>query len=273
MHDVVRQELSPSAALAAFVERIRAVAPRQDMHTRTWTRLPEVGTAIVLCRENGVGHLVAVGPGTRARSRTVTGIPFHVRIELRPGAASALLGASVHELGDRAIDLADLWGREATGPMRALSNETLDARTAHTALEKLLRDRVRRVGERTLIDRVETVRRVTTLAPTRSEHVGTWARRVGLSERSLRRLFREEIGLSPWRYARIVRLRRAIARAGAQPWSAIAAELGFSDASHLAAEFRAFVGVAPTEFLRAACSPLCGSATSPARPRGERSHD
>jgi len=257
MDGVPHRFLAPSAALAPFVARVRVVSPSNDGVRRTWTRLPEVGTAIVLCREHGAAHFVAVGPGTRARSRSIEGIPFHVRAELHPGAAHALLGAPVAALGDRATDLADLWSPRALRSVPALDDETIDPERAVASIEALLLDRVRRIGETRLRERMAISERVTRLGA-QTEPLPTWARRVGTSERSLRRLFHDEIGVSPSLYARIVRLRRAIARAGTAPWSRIAADLGFADASHLAAEFRAFLGVAPTRFVAAAHGARCG---------------
>jgi AraC-like DNA-binding protein len=247
MDGVHHRFVAASSALAPFVSRFRVVTASSDAVERTWTRLPEVTTAIVLCREDGaLGHLVAVGPGTRARSRSITGIPFHVRAELRPGAAHALLGAPLAELGDRATDLAELWGPLPAAP--AFDAETTDPRLAIRTIEALLLERVRRIGEARLREQTKLAARVTQLAAS-SETVPTWARRVGMSERSLRRLFRDEIGVSPSLYARIARLRAAIARAGTARWSRVAADLGFADASHLAAEFRAFLGTAPTRFV------------------------
>ena len=183
-----------------------------------------------------------------------------MRAELRPGAAHALLGAPIAALGDRATDLAELWSARALRSAPALDDETNDPDRAVASIESLLLERVRRVGETRLRERVAISDRVTRLGA-HVEPVPTWARRVGTSERSLRRLFHDEIGVSPSLYVRIVRLRGAIARAGSAPWSRIAADLGFADASHLAAEFRAFLGAAPTRFV--ATGTRCGGEMRP----------
>jgi AraC-like DNA-binding protein len=74
------------------------------------------------------------------------------------------------------------------------------------------------------------------------------AAELGVSERHLRRVFRETVGVSPKAFARIARFHRALgagrqdARAG---WASIAAAAGYYDQAHLIAEFRAIAGVTP----------------------------
>lgn len=82
------------------------------------------------------------------------------------------------------------------------------------------------------------------------------ARTVGWSERHLERRFRAEYGVTPKTVARIGRFHRvrhrlaARAAAGrALDLAGLAAGHGFADQAHLAAEFRALAGCAPTRWL------------------------
>ena len=71
---------------------------------------------------------------------------------------------------------------------------------------------------------------------------------LGVSERHLRRVFREAIGVSPKTFARLARFRRALGAArrdGHESWASIAAEAGYYDQAHLIAEFRVIAGVTP----------------------------
>ncbi len=71
---------------------------------------------------------------------------------------------------------------------------------------------------------------------------------LSVSERHLRRRFRDTVGCSPKDYARRLRIAAAaIAADGdAQPrWAEIAAGAGYHDQSHMIAEFRALVGLTP----------------------------
>jgi AraC-like DNA-binding protein len=76
---------------------------------------------------------------------------------------------------------------------------------------------------------------------------------LGVSERHLRRVFRETVGVSPKAFAKITRFRRAVcaARDDAYPrWASIAVATGYYDQAHLIAEFRAIAGVTPRTLLR-----------------------
>jgi AraC-like DNA-binding protein len=66
-------------------------------------------------------------------------------------------------------------------------------------------------------------------------------------------VFRQQIGLSPYRYVCGVRVRRAqtLLLAGV-PGSVVAAEVGFFDQSHLARHFKRICGMTPSSFLRRA---------------------
>ena len=72
-----------------------------------------------------------------------------------------------------------------------------------------------------------------------------------MSERHLRRLVSSEVGYGPKRLARVLRLRRALARVRAGAELAEAAfEAGYADQAHFANECRALAGVPPGRFLQ-----------------------
>jgi AraC-like DNA-binding protein len=76
---------------------------------------------------------------------------------------------------------------------------------------------------------------------------------LGVSERNLRRVFRDTIGVGPKTFARLERFRRALnaARVREAPsWATIALDAGYYDQAHLIADFRAIAGVTPQALLR-----------------------
>lgn len=76
------------------------------------------------------------------------------------------------------------------------------------------------------------------------------ARSMQRSREHLARSFREEVGVSPKAFARIVRFHhvlRWIEQRNGEGWSDIALECGYSDQSHLIHEFRTLAGYTPTE--------------------------
>lgn len=87
----------------------------------------------------------------------------------------------------------------------------------------------------------------------RPEHLPALAHRFAVSERHLRGLFADGVGLSPKRFERIARVRRVLAhghgstRAGG--CAQIAAANGYYDQSHMTTEFRTMMGVPPAAFF------------------------
>jgi AraC-like DNA-binding protein len=76
--------------------------------------------------------------------------------------------------------------------------------------------------------------------------------RAGISPRQLERAFRQQMGVSPKLYQRIVRMNALNARMAAQhSLTQLAYEGGFSDQAHMNREFRQFAGLTPRQFLKA----------------------
>ena len=85
-----------------------------------------------------------------------------------------------------------------------------------------------------------------------ASNVGEVAVRLGVSERQLRRIFHEVVGMSPKMYSRLARFGRAIraAREGVEiSWAGIAAACGYCDQAHLIDEFHAIAGATPRSLL------------------------
>lgn len=93
---------------------------------------------------------------------------------------------------------------------------------------------------------------------------GALACELDISERNLRRRFRNRIGISPKSYARQLRLTAAsqLAEAVSKPlWAEIAAEAGFHDQAHMINEFRSMTGLTPQQLHaeRRALSDFCNT--------------
>ncbi|WP_186774478.1 helix-turn-helix domain-containing protein [Chitinophaga pinensis] len=76
-----------------------------------------------------------------------------------------------------------------------------------------------------------------------------------ITERSLERLFREQIGLSPKLISRITRFQKtlhALSQPDADSLAAIAYKYDYSDQSHFIREFKTFSGTTPQQFRQQA---------------------
>jgi AraC-like DNA-binding protein len=78
--------------------------------------------------------------------------------------------------------------------------------------------------------------------------------RSGLGRRQFERRFRDVVGLSPKRFAAVLRLRSVFDVLQADPradWTGAALAAGYFDQSHLIRDFRRFVGCTPAQFAAA----------------------
>ncbi|WP_157897786.1 helix-turn-helix domain-containing protein [Mycolicibacterium rutilum] len=83
-----------------------------------------------------------------------------------------------------------------------------------------------------------------------ASRVGDIAALTGLSHRRFTDVFSAGVGMTPKRFARLRRFRRALDCIGAaRGWAEFAAAHGFSDQAHMIREFQAFSGLTPVEHV------------------------
>lgn len=171
-----------------------------------------------------------------------------IGIRLHPAGAYALLGPLAESSG-LSVDLQDL-----VGPAAA---ELAERCHGTSSPEERLRIAGRWIGER--VERVPGADpAVSWMASQIRRREGTVSiselrERTGFSKTRLATVFREQIGVTPKLYARIVRFRRVLDKLiqGAGPLSELALEAGYYDQPHMNAEFRELSGFTPRELLAA----------------------
>lgn len=192
---------------------------------------------------------VVSGLHTRARVLGHQGDLHGVELTLAPWAAYRLFGSPLGELADVLTDPADVLGRRARDLTAALEAAPGWAGRFAALDETLLRWAADVAPSRepspAVLRAWELLNRSSGTVPVRE-----LAARCGWSPRHLENRFREQIGLTPKRLARILRLNRAIRQltAGGRP-ADIAAGCGFYDQSHLSREFTDLTGMPPGRFL------------------------
>jgi AraC-like DNA-binding protein len=193
---------------------------------------------------DGERHTSFVG-GLHERQVTTEhpGRSLGMQINLDPLAARALVGAPLHELSHRTVPLED--ALDAPFLVERLAGAPdWDARFA--VLDAALAPQV--AGARPSSEVAWAWERL------RASHgrvaIGALASELGWSRKRIVARFRDEIGLPPKAVARLLRFERARGLAGTMPWGELAFECGFSDQSHLIAEFRRITGQTPGTFLQ-----------------------
>lgn len=186
---------------------------------------------------------------TRARLvRDVAGTGTAFTLALRPGALQVLFGIrDAASVLNTAVPLA-----RCLGPLRteALA-DALDA--APTAPLKAAVTRTHFAGQCTTEDTEAHRARDVIEAVLRADHgtrVRASADRHGLSIRSLQRLFRTHLGTGPKSATRRRRLLDAATelRRRPDPWTRVAAQLGYFDQPHFINDFTKDVGITPAAF-------------------------
>jgi len=161
----------------------------------------------------------------------------------------AVLGAPASAIAGRIVALEDLWGEaRAQGLFEQLEGaRDTDAATLilqRAIAERLLSSDVRSAGPELALHAAARL--------SHSSNVNAVATELGVSERHLRRVFHDAVGVSPKAFARLARFRRALRAArthGPANWASVALDAGYYDQAHLNAEFRAIAGATPRALL------------------------
>ena len=196
---------------------------------------------------------LAVEPGTarvhgirtdRDRKR-IEGRGRVVGVKCRPGAFQPFWGRSVHVLTNRTVPLEDVFGAGAAGLAERVRAE---AARPFAVMEAFLRARrPRRTRTWTCIAAIVT----TMLEDPAVARVDALAARHGLTTRTLQRLFRRYVGVSPKWVLKRYRLHEAaerIAKGRDGDWAATALELGYFDQAHFVRDFTALIGTSPARY-------------------------
>ncbi|ONI79406.1 hypothetical protein ALI144C_26690 [Actinosynnema sp. ALI-1.44] len=215
---------------------IKAVC-EHEARARSVTRPPSTRTSLVFSlRPGGESHLVVLGPRTHASYFPGKKLPFTVNAELHTGWARTLLGTPASDLVDRVVPVSELWGSTEL-------HESVAAEPARAVelIEKALSDRM---TDNPAGDLVQEAARWL-----HRERLPQTARRLNVSERHLRTLFTGAVGVSPKRFVQLNRVRSVLSHAGTRKGARLAADSGYYDQSHMAAEFRATMGVPLSAYL------------------------
>lgn len=167
-----------------------------------------------------------------------------VYVAFRPGGAYPFFPPPASALDEPAVELDALWAHDGA----VLRERLLEAPTPEAALSMVEASLLARLVRSLEPDRV-VARAVALLDQGLS--VVEVADRVGSTDRTLRRRFTEQIGLTPKAFGRVRRLHRLLASLpvdGEVDWARAAAEYGFFDQAHLINDFRGLTGMTPSAY-------------------------
>jgi AraC-like DNA-binding protein len=186
----------------------------------------------------------AAGPYLRPVVTEHGGEQEGIQIDLEPLAARRLLGVPMSELTGRCVGLEELIGRHLTEWVADADGWDDRFARVHAALARRLRDAPDVRPE----IRWAVARLMRSGGALRIEDL---ARELGWSRRHLAAEFRDAVGIPPKALARLIRFECALGQLrGGAALADVAYGAGYADQAHLNRDFRAFTGLAPTEYLR-----------------------
>lgn len=224
-------------ALVVHVWIVRWALPRGREHVQRVASHPNLHLTF-----EGEGAWVH-GVVTRRFERRLAGEGVVVGVKLRPGASVALFGRAAATLTDQRVALDALL--PVAPPLPVLSSpredEALAAQAARfvAALDRAPLD-AHAIRAQRAVALAEADREIT--------RVDALAEAIGVSARTLQRVFYEHVGVSPKRVIRRFRLHEALdvlARGEDEALATLAARLGYTDQAHLTRDFAELVGVPP----------------------------
>jgi AraC-like DNA-binding protein len=218
--------------------------------------IPDGSARIVLIKE-GFGttgkskrlRLVFYGPRSDLREMDPSAADWDevVGVNIKPGALKILTGVSSDDLKDSLVPSELLWGSQARDILDQLAHVS-NSREQLSLLESRLAQKVKenREKDQFVLEAAKCIEK--------DKGKGTlkdFMSQTGYSRSQVFRKFEECMGLSPKRFAQVVRFKNIfmeIASLMKPDWARLASEYGYYDQAHLAHDFHKMTGLYPESF-------------------------
>ena len=248
---------NPTPDLMPYVESCWSVFSKNESGLSFHEIFPDSNVKLVFRFSLTACRMVLMGSVSEKATVEIDGASDYFGFRFRPAQAPRLVAISTSELVDSYADIYEVNGES----IRSLANRLL-ATSNHTERQQIMEDAVRGCLIPLVSD--QRCRRASSLL---DDHGGQLtikelAGKVGIHVRSLERLFQAELGLSPKRMMRLIRVRKLMIQIHEGTFNTLADlahACGYADQSHMIREFKQLTGHLPGE--KGACepSPLSGS--------------
>jgi len=189
------------------------------------------------------------GIHTKTRQMSMTGHVDAIGIRFNPGGASRFFSTPLSEISNSNINLHDLaMGQliESCQEEREINPENDILKFVDNLLAKRL---VEPLSSEPLIQHIANKIKNNNGKSTIAEVIND----IGKSDRQIERLFKGSIGMTPKQYARTIRMENArllLKNRNLQSLTEIGEMAGFYDQAHFIREFRAIIGLSPTDYIK-----------------------
>lgn len=174
--------------------------------------------------------------------------PSYLEVWLAPLGAYAALGVPMDRLSGHFVELHDVLGADG----ERLGNLVREAPSWQQRFDEIDRFLLRKIAHGPTVAPEVRFAWQRLVASGGAASIRDIAAGAGWSHKHLITRFRDQVGVTPKRAARLVRFDRLLRRVRGerQPdWPQVAAEHGYVDQAHLIHEFREFVGASPAAFF------------------------
>jgi AraC-like DNA-binding protein len=191
-----------------------------------------------------------IGPVTVAGTTSREELPEMLGVYFRAGRSSAFTGLPACELTDQIVPLANMRIAGLSDLLAELG--AIKEASRIDRLESALLARLEKAQESERLPQVNRLAECVLRSHGRLT-VDDMANAAGVSRQHLTRVFRTNVGVTPKLFCRLVRFHAGLGYASCGKkvdWARAALELGYSDQSHMIAEFREFSSFTPEGLAR-----------------------
>lgn len=248
---------NPAPHLKPYIEMFWSVFSEGGSGHSFYEIFPDSNVKLVFRFSRAACRMVLMGPASDKATIEIDRAADYIGCRFRPGQAPRLAAVSIAELVDSHTDIHEMNGES----IQSLAGRLL-AVSDHAGRQQIMEDAIQGYLLTPVPDR--RCLRASTLL---DDHGGQLsvkelADKVGIHVRSLERLFQAELGLTPKKMTRLIRLRKVMLHLHEKNFTTLADlahACGYADQSHMIREFKHLTGRLPGE--KGACepSPLAGS--------------
>lgn len=170
-------------------------------------------------------------------------------IAFKKGMAYPFFPVPMNEMSDRVVDADLLWGR-SFGHLREHLHEISNVDQKFAAAERFLLKHYQR--QFNLNPAVEYALAEIIRSPDQL-NLRRVSDKIGYSQKHFIAMFKQQVGVTPKAYLKIMRFQKAINEVEQSPdidWAAISLDCGFYDQAHFIHDFKFFSGFTPEDYLQ-----------------------
>jgi AraC-like DNA-binding protein len=237
----------PDFLLAPYIEKVWYCEGYQATHRRERV-LPNGRFQLIINLARAAGPSVILGMSTRHSILETASIQSVMGVVFRPGGALPFFSPPADEFSNRPVALDDLWNT----PGRELRERLLETANPAARMRILQEEFKHRLGRHAELHCAVRFGLAEFHCDPLAVRIVEVAREAGISRRRFGGLFREQVGLTPKLYCRLLRFHQVVRRiASGAPvdWAQVSLDGGYYDQAHMAHEFHEFAGISPGGWL------------------------